>query len=477
MFARGCSEFKQLQSAFAQPGRRAILRAGSLGLLGSALPSMGGSLSGDLLQAATNETNELPVHPHQAKACIFLFMWGGPSQLDTFDLKPEAPAEIRGEFAPIPTSAPGVSICEHFHRTASQMDKVAVIRSLNHRDPAHLSSGHATVTGQWAPVVKSDADPPSDRDTPFMGSMLAHLRPPQNALPPAVTMPWLAYHPAAPGGKAPGQHASWLGHQYDPLLVQGDPSRPEWAVPALSLNQDVSEQRLLSRQHILRTLEQQRQQLNDRPVVQTLNNQQDSAISLLTSPRVKQAFDIHAEPESLREKYGRNIHGQSVLLARRLVENGVPFVSVNWHNDGKNFWDTHGRNFTRLKNDLIPMADQALAALLQDLEDRGLLDSTIIAWVGEFGRRPLIDNGAYGGRPHWPRCYSGLLAGGGIQGGQVYGSSDKHAAHPETNPVSPLDYAATLYHALGIPAGTTVTDKIGRPHFVYGGKPIMDLFG
>jgi hypothetical protein len=198
------------------------------------------------------------------------------------------------------------------------------------------------------------------------------------------------------------------------------------------------------------------------------------ALSLLSSPEVRQAFDLAQEPAETRDRYGRNIHGQCVLLARRLIEHGVPLVNVNWHNDGKAFWDTHGNNFNRHKNDLIPPADQALSALITDLADRGLLDETIIAWVGEFGRKPQISNGS--GREHWPYCYSGLLAGGGIAGGAVYGASDKLAAYPAVNPVSPLDYAATMMHALGIPHDQVLHDSAGRPHAIYGGKPIQALF-
>jgi uncharacterized protein (DUF1501 family) len=190
---------------------------------------------------------------------------------------------------------------------------------------------------------------------------------------------------------------------------------------------------------------------------------------------VRSAFDLTQESDSTRERYGRNIHGQSVLMARRLVEHGVPLVSVNWHNDGKNFWDTHGNNFNRLKDDLIPPADQALAALLADLAERGLLDETLVVWVGEFGRRPQITKNS-AGREHWPHCYSGLLAGGGITGGAVYGTSDKLAAHPTRDAVSPLDFAATIYHALGVSAQTRLPDAVGRPTAICQGRPIVDLF-
>lgn len=446
--------------------RRNVLTAGALGLLGAGVPRVS-----PIARAA-----EGSVGFGSAKACIFLFMWGGPSQLESFDPKPHAPGEIRGEFDPIDTVVPGIQISEHFTRLAQHTDKVAIVRSLNHTDPAHLSSGHATVTGQWAPVINSDAAPPSEKDTPHLGCMMKRLRPVSTSLPGFVTLPWLAYHPAAPGGRAPGQHGGWLGHRYDPFLVTGDPSKPDWDVPALKLIDGLSDTRLQDRRTLLQSIEGQRKTLDGFAQVADLSEQQTQAFQLLGSDKTREAFDLRKEPEAVRERYGRNIHGQSVLLARRLVERGVPVVSVNWHNDHRNFWDTHGNNFNRLKNDLIPPSDRALCSLLEDLEERGLLDETIIAWVGEFGRRPQISR-ENAGREHWPRCYSGLLAGGGIRGGTVYGSSDEHAAYPREAPVSPLDYAATIYHALGIDENQLVADRSGRPHRVYGGQPLRSLFG
>lgn len=444
--------------------RRDILRAGTLGLLG--LPGLGSRVA----SAAGGGSGF-----GQAKRCIFLFMWGGPSQLDTFDLKPEAPAEVRGEFQPISTSVPDLFIGEHFRHMAPMMDRVALVRSLTHDDPAHLSSAHYILTGHLAPVVRSDAEPPSDRDTPHIGSVVHHLRGSRAGMPGFVTMPWLAYHPAAPGGRAPGQNGGWTGRKYDPLLVEGDPSQPDWNVPALTLQDGLTAARLNDRRHLLRTVDKQRAEL-DSLATRSLTEQQRQAFDLLSTPNVRRAFDLTQEDDATRERYGRNIHGQCVLLARRLVEHGVPLVSVNWHNDGHNFWDTHGNNFNRLKNDLIPPSDQALAALLRDLEQRGLLEDTIVAWVGEFGRRPQITSGN-AGREHWPQCFSGLFAGGGIRGGTVYGASDAQAAYPDHSPVSPADYVATLYHALGVASEDAIVDRTDRPHRVYGGTPLLPLFG
>ncbi len=453
--------------------RRTVLQAGVSGLAG-----LTGTANADALATSVQQRAH-------AKACIFLFMWGGPSQLDTLDMKPNAPVEIRGEFKPVSTVVPGVQICEHFQQLSQRTDQVAIIRSLGHNDPAHLSSAHATLTGHFARVRPSDAEPPNEADTPHIGSVISHLRNSgrlnglagtESSLPGFVTMPWKAYHPAAPGGQAPGQHGGWLGRTVDPFLLTGDPNAEDWSVPALKLTDGTSTGRLIARQDLLSSIERQQRGITESAVGRTMTSHQSTAVDFLTSPRVRQAFDLNHESAETRERYGRNIHGQCVLLARRLVEHGVPLVSINWHNDGQNFWDTHGNNFNRLKNDLIPPADRALSALLDDLEERGLLKDTLIAWVGEFGRRPAITAGN-AGREHWPNCYSGLLAGGGIRGGSVFGASDSQAAYPADSPVSPQDYSATILHALGIPQDTVLHDRQQRPHFLYSGNPLASLFG
>jgi hypothetical protein len=444
--------------------------AAALGLAGADLLSpRGGWFSRNALAAA----GDTPAPFGRAKSCIFLFMWGGPSQLDTFDLKQNAPREVRGEFQPIDTNVPGLQICEHFEQLARHADKLTVIRSLTHDDPAHLSSGHYALTGHLAPIVKSDDTPPSDRDWPHLGSTLSKMRP-ANGVPQFVTMPWLANHPAAPGGNAPGQNGGFLGRLCDPLLVRGDPNGRRWRVEELALADDVSYDRLTSRQSLLGAIDRQRRELAEADYTGVKRQ----AVDCLTSPRSREAFDLSREPDSIRDRYGRNIHGQCVLLARRLVERGVSLVSVNWHNDGRNFWDTHGQNFSRLKNDLIPPADRALAALLEDLADRGMLDETLVAWVGEFGRQPRIDSGnaSDGGRAHWPRCYSGLLAGGGIRGGAVHGASDQQGAYPADSPVQPADYAATMLYALGVDPALTLHDRLARPIKICEGRPLLELF-
>lgn len=421
-----------------------------------------------------SERTMIPGGFGQAKRCLLFFMWGGPSQIDTFDPKPNAPDSIRGPFQTISTNVSGINFSENFQLLAQRADKLAVLRSLGHDDPAHLSSGHTVLTGHLPPSNKSDAAPPSNRDTPHIGSVMSRLRPSQGVLPSFVTMPWLAYHPAAPGGQAPGQHGGWLGHQYDPLLAAGDPNTPGWKVPSLSLIEGTSPDRLMRRQDLLASIDTQRRLADAATQSGIMTARQQQAFGLLTSSHVRQAFDLDQETPETRDRYGRNIHGQCALLARRLLDHGVPFVSVNWHNDGQNFWDTHGDNFNRLKNHLIPPADRALSAVLDDLTQAGQLEDTLVVWVGEFGRAPIINASA--GREHHPFCYSALMAGGGIKGGQVYGSSDTRAAYPAENPVTPHDLVATMYHALGVGPDAVLHDVQNRPHSLVAGQPIRSLF-
>lgn len=466
--SHGCSDFRRSQHV----SRRHLLQAGAIASLGLGLAELqsGLSLAEDIGARDIGTSQSVP----RAKACIFLFMWGGPSQLDTFDMKPNAPAEVRGEFKPISTKVPGTQICEHFSQLANHTDKFSIIRSLNHDDPAHLSSGHVTLTGNLAPVLKSDADPPSAKDSPHLGSLISKIRQRSDGLPAFVAMPWKAFHPSAPGGEAPGQHGGWLGAGYDGMLLGGDLNDANWRPQGLSLPADIHPDRMESRIALWKMLDAQRDQLNQTLSTAPMESHQARALQMLGSERVRSAFDLSREDNATRERYGRNIHGQCVLMARRLIEHGVPLVSVNWHNDGQNFWDTHGNNFNRLKNDLIPPADRALSALLTDLDERGMLDETIVAWVGEFGRKPQISQ-QNAGREHWPFCYSGLLAGGGIKPGMVYGASDKHAAYPQVDPVSPQDFATTILHAMGVPTQSTLMDRENRPHRITSGRVLHEL--
>ena len=459
---------ERLRARHATMNRRVALSAGAAGMFSGL--SFSPTWAGD----AVAVPSQVPGFG-KAKRCLLLFMWGGPSQLDTFDPKPNAPSEVRGEFGAIPTATPGLQICEHFRNLAPLTNLVTVIRSLNHDDPAHLSSAHTAMTGQLPPVNKSDDEPPSRDDSPQLGALLSKFRDVPLGLPASVTMPWKTFHPAAPGGESPGQSAGGLGPVADPMLVTGDPNLSNWSVPALQLLDGLDTQRLDHRRALLASIDRQQQALTDLATL-GMTTQQEQAFRLLSSHQIRNAFDLSAEDPATRDRYGRNIHGQCVLLARRLLEHGVPFVSVNWHNDGQNFWDTHGNNFKRLKHDLIPPSDQALAAVLTDLQDRGMLEDTLVVWVGEFGRRPQITT-SNAGREHHPFCYSGLMAGGGIKGGSIYGASDEIAKFPSDNPMSPRDLVATMLHALGVPSGTTLNDFTGRPRGLYGGNPVLPLFG
>jgi hypothetical protein len=454
----GCPEFRCAR----RYTRRELLCAGGLSLFGLGLA--------DLLAAdARGDTGRAPRGFARAKSCIVLFMWGGPSQLDTWDPKPDAPAEVRGEFRPIATNVSGIRISEHFPRLAQHADRYAIIRSMTHDDPAHLSSVHHVLTGRHAPKVKSDADPPSRKDSPHIGSMLAQLRPTTQSLPAFVTLPWTVSHPAAPGGMAPGQNAGWLGQAYDPFVVTGDPNSAAFQVAGLSLAPDIPMQRFEARQRLLARLDGSDQGSSNYRACQ------QEALTLIHSPHAGKAFALAEEPTSVRDRYGRNTHGQSLLLARRLIEAGVRMVQVNWHQDHRFFWDTHGDNFNRLKRDLMPPADQGFAALLEDLAQRGMLHETLVVWVGEFGRKPIITRGN-AGREHHPWCYSAVVAGGGIRGGQIYGKSDAMAARPADNPVSPADLAATVYHALGISPALQLHDREGRQVSLTEGSAILPLF-
>ncbi len=456
----GCGEFHRLQMS-----RRATLRAGALALTGLGLP---GLLRARQVAPAIKSTGF-----GRAKSCILIFMWGGPSQLDTWDPKPAAPEDIRGPFAPIATSVPGISISEHFPMLAQQAHRLAIVRSMNHDDPAHLSTAHRLLTGHLAPTPNSDAAGPSPRDWPHLGAMVSKLRPTPGALPTAVNMPWAVMHPAAPGGRAPGQDAGWLGKAHDPFQLEGDPNESDYHVEGLGLPEGISRSRLAFRRSLLEKLSDAADRAGHGP--RSWDGFQRRALDGLVSAEAVGAFQIDREDPKLRDRYGRNIHGQCLLLARRLIEAGVGLATVNWHNDGQNFWDTHGENFHHLKNRLMPPADQGFSALLEDLDCRGLLDETLVVWVGEFGRTPRIIR-ANNGREHWPHCYSAVLAGAGVRGGSVYGSSDRWAAHPATDPVSPDDLGATILYALGIDPATMVKDAVDRPLKINDGSPIVPLF-
>ncbi len=463
-----CNDYRRAQSL----NRRELLRAGSLGWLGLSLPEF---LSARQAHAAGGESSF-----GQAKACILLFMWGGPAQQDTWDMKPDAPAEFRGEFQPISTCVPGIQICEHFPELAKRTDRLAIVRSMTHENVNHTAATHYLLTGEPPPQSTE-----KQKQWPHVGAVLSQLRPSRAALPPFVSMrPKLENTVPRFVEESQGQFAGWLGTRNDPMTIDQDPSRPDYRIEGLTLRPEVTLGRLQQRRDLLARLN--RQIAAQEEVFETLDANNRRAFELLASAAQQRgAFDLHQEPDELRQRYGLNAHGQSVLQARRLIERGVPLVTVFWPNDGiKNvsvYWDTHSRNFIDLKERLMPVADRAFSALLDDLAERGLLDETLVVWTGEFGRTPKVgqrnsDAGAgRDGRDHWPGCFTSVLAGGGVRGGTVYGKSDQYAAYPAADAVAPRDFIATVYHALGVPETQTLPDLKGRPQYVRPGRAIRQL--
>jgi hypothetical protein len=440
--------------------RREALRVGSIGLGGLTLPGL------LRLQACAAEGKKRS----KARAAILLFLSGGPSQLDTFDLKPDAPEEVRGTFRPIDTTVPGIRIAEHLPRLARQADKFALIRSVTHPNPNHPAAAYWMMVG--SPITRSapQAVSMSREDRPHPGSVLAKLLPPKRALPPFVMVPE-AISPVGP--ERPGQHAGFLGAAYDPYRVNSDPNLPDYSPGALQPRTEVPVERLEDRRGLLGRLAHPMSQVAPPSDPFTAR-----AFDLVSSPAAQRAFDVNAEPARTRDRYGRHVFGQSVLLARRLVEAGVRLVHVNWvrHDNAKGGqgYDSHRDHLNWCKTELLPPTDAAVASLLEDLADRGLLDETLVIVMGEFGRTPRFNQA--GGRDHWPHCFSVLVAGGGIRGGQVFGASDKSAAFPSANPVTPQDLTATLFHCFGVDPHTVIHDPQNRPYVLVEGKPLTALF-
>ena len=399
----------------------------------------------------------------RAKAVIFLHQWGGPSQHDSLDPKPSAPAEVRGEFKPIATSLPGLRISERLPRTARIMDKVTLVRTLRHTMKNHNSAGYYSLTGYAPP--SDDQRLRDSRDLfPAYGSLVDKLAPAGKGVPTFVAYP----HVISDGSTTPGQHASFLGKAHDPLLVTQDPNAPDFRLPELSLPSSLSLGRLDSRREMLRLIDRQTGLMEFSARARGIDAHVERALSMLTAPQVKRAFDLSQEPAAVRDKYGRTTYGQGCLLARRLVEAGAKFVNVYFSRSiggCTGGWDTHGFGgkpmYPILKSHLLPIADQTLPALIEDLDARGLLDTTLVVWVGEFGRSPRINKLA--GRDHWPQCYPALLAGGGVKRGHVFGASDRIGAYPASDPVRPEDLSATMLRLLGIDPETEVRDALNRP--------------
>jgi hypothetical protein len=413
-----------------------------------------------------------------ARSCIVLYCWGGMSHLDTWDLKPDGPVEIRGEFRPIATATPGIQLGEHMPFLARHTDKLAIIRSMHHRSTAHGKGMYWNFTGH--PSANAEVavnQPPSRQDWPSLGAGVARFRRASAGLPANVQLP---YPMVDNNTLQAGENAGWLGSNYDPVIIRPERGRPYGGVsrdlgtPVFRRDPDLEGNRLLARQQLARIVD-------DRfaaPSSTSFVHYQQMASDMLMRPDVQTAFDLDRESPRVHDRYGDHICGQSVLLARRLGEAGVPIVTVicaagDLNGSAGDHWDTHGDNFNRLKRDLLPPFDRAASALLQDLHDRGRLDDTLFGFLTEFGRSPNMTGT---GRNHFPFCYSVALAGGGIRGGQVYGSSDRIGATPRDKPCGPHDLHATIFQALGIPLDSHLEDFAGRVYPITDGTP-LSLFG
>jgi hypothetical protein len=466
--------------------RREALKVGALSLLGGLfnLPSL-------LTLEGAGATRG---RRGKAKNVLFLYLQGGPATQDMFDLKPNAPVGIRGEFKPIATSAPGVTVCEHLPRMAKWMHRAVVLRSVYHKGGCH--NNLPMYTGYDVPPP--DIDSARDTDPPSMGSV--HLYHEQEVLKNKPgRLPGYIYLPCplgwGEGKRKPGPGGGFLGPRYDPLTTECtayvdrpmkksddlQPVRGEPLFRDLELPAGLTIDRVAARRGLLRQIDDRVRQAEAGPALVSYTGKRKLAYDLLTSAPVREAFDLRKEPDRVRERYGRTLFGSSVLLARRLLERGVRFVNVSWDNMRERFelppsyfvWDTHERNFPILKQNHLPNLDWTWSALLEDLQLRGLLDETLIVLMGEMGRTPRINKD--GGRDHWTDCYSVLLAGGGVRGGSVVGASDAHAAYVKDRPVHIRDVCATVYHCLGIDPGMHVYDRSGRPvPIAHGGQAVKE---
>jgi hypothetical protein len=451
--AKGCAEF--LRDRFS---RRRVLRLGALGGLGLGLPG--------LLRAEAERGSSRPA---RARSVIFLHQFGGASHLDTFDMKPGAPAQIRGEFKPIPSRVPGLFVSEHLPLLAQLADRCCLVRSVHHATSNHNSAAYYSLTGH-KPLIDIVTANASATDFPAYGAVVDKLGPSTRRVPTAVSLPTMI---ADGPFRTPGEFSGFLGKQHDPLFITKNPNSADFRVDELQLPLDVPLGRVADRRAMLAGLASYARLTDSIAAVRGMDAYQTKAVSLLTSPETQRAFNIQQEDPRLRDRYGRTVYGQSVLLARRLVEAGVRFVTV-YYSPGIGGWDTHTDNFATLRNSRLPITDQTVSALLEDLDSRGLLDETMVVWTGEFGRTPRINRDA--GRDHWPQCYTVLMAGGGLKRGLVFGASDSSGAHPKESPCTPDDLSATMFHALGIDPATELRDQLDRPVPVSYGAPIEPLF-
>jgi len=442
--------------------RREFIQVGYSGLLGM---SMASALPASGARAAAGRGA-------RAKSVILVFLTGGPSHLDMFDLKPDAPSDIRGAFKPVATNVSGIQISEHLPGFAARTDRLAIVRSLAHKNNGHLPATHWVLTGKAMPglPVDSGADKIRSRtDWPSYGSAVGYFRPRTDGMPSVVNLPTYLQEGAL---LWPGQYAGCMGAKQDPWQVTDDPNNPKFQVQNLTLPSGFGVERMRARQSLLASVNRRQDELSRLAETQILTEQQRDAFTLITSSRFADAFQMDKEPAAVRERYGRHQFGQSLLLARRLVEAGVPIVQANMGH--VQTWDSHGDVPNRLKNDLLPPLDKGVSALLDDLRERGLADDTLVVVVGEFGRSPKINNTA--GRDHWADVFSAVFSGAGVHGGQVIGASDATGAFPATHAFSPDDLGATVYQALGLDPASEFIDREGRPQQLNTGHAIEQLY-
>ena len=446
--------------------RRQLLRIGGLGCFGLNLARLAEAEAAPALKPADRRSAA------RLQSCILLFYYGGPSHLDTWDMKPAAPREIRGEFATIATRVPGVRLSEHLPRCAAVTDRLAIVRGFHHPMRNHNAAAVEALCGRTP--LKGDLELLADdaNSFPCYGAAVSHLTAAPADVPAHVALPHVMYNVVV----LPGQTAGFLGAAANPFQVTRDPNAAGFSAGELILPADLPLARLEERRSLLRLVDAQRVRAERRAERAPLTAYQEKAFRLLHSERVRRAFDLSRESPRVREHYGRTTLGQSLLLARRLVEAGVRFVNVNdkVRNGQLTNWDSHQNNFNRLKDDLLPPADRAFSALIEDLSARGLLETTLVVALAEFGRTPRVNAGA--GRDHWPDCYSIVLAGGGVRGGAVFGASDRIGAYPAADSVTPADLAATLFWRFGLDPATPIRDVTGRPYRLAEGEPLQRLF-
>jgi len=469
--------------------RRESMQIGAIGILGLGMNHLAG------FRQASAADGVIPAG--KAKSCIFIFLSGGLAQHESFDLKPNAPADVRGEFKPIATHTPGLQICEHLPMLAERSERWSICRSLTHASNEHSAAHHIMLTGRSSLPPGFSPNQPSRTDHPSIAALTGYATTGRNNLPPAVVLPERLIHTS--GRVIPGQHAGEMGPAHDPWMIQASPFQsaaygayPEFSfdhqqrdkkddrlfqAPQLNLPEGLGMRQVQGRLELLETLRHQRQSLTAFAETEQFDRLRQGAISLLTDPSIHKTLDVTNADQRDLDRYGRNAFGWSLLMARRLVDSGVNLVQVNLGNDET--WDTHGNAFPHLKDKLLPPTDRAVSALLDDLQASGQLDETLVVMASEFGRTPKISllekHYRLPGRDHWGAAQSVWFAGGGVRGGNVIGATDAIGAYPSEQPVTPENFAATIYHALGIPAAAVWHDAQDRPHHIYQGQPILGL--